>query len=66
MPKDRPTFMKALRASTELPGEQLKDFSAQYKALTDQDKLELSAYMTASGIDHDPPKFAVVQAQVIG
>lgn len=55
----RPSFMSALRSSTQLPGETLGEFSVQYKALTMQDKADLDRYMTESGIDHDPPKSVI-------
>lgn len=57
LPKPIPSFLKALFESTKLPGEVLTgSFAQEFRKLTPDDKHQLSAYMTASNIEHEPPK----------
>ena len=60
--QSRPSFMSALREAIQLPNESLKEFSVQYKALSEQDKADLDAMLTAAGIDHDPPRSVIASS----
>lgn len=57
-----PGFAAAMKATFGREGETTLDFGKQLKALSDEDKIVYSGYLTDAGIAHEPPAVKIAVA----